>query len=63
MRGVPAPEDAEARADELIAPVWSALGRSCAPSDGGKTGVAEAGVDALLLARFLADPEHDGGER
>lgn len=56
-------EDAEARADELIAPVWSALGRSCAPSDGGKTGVAEAGVDALLLARFLADPEHDGGER
>ena len=51
---------AEVRADELTAPVWSMLGRARALSDSGETGAAEAGVDALLLARFLADPEHDG---
>ena len=55
-------EDAEARADELTDPVWSSMGRARAPSDGDETGAAEAGVDALLLARFLADPEHDGDE-
>ena len=47
---------AEARADELTDLVWSVLGRSRAPARGG-TPIVEAGVDALLLARFLADPE------
>ena len=53
---------AEVRADELAEPVWSALGRAGAPSDGGEAGADEAGVDALLLARFLADPTQDGDE-
>ncbi len=51
---------AKDRADELTASVWGALGRSRTPSNGSETGIAEAGIDALLLARFLADPEHDG---
>ena len=51
---------AEVRADDLTELVWNTLGRSCAPSDGDETDAAEAGVDALLLARFLTDPEPDG---
>ena len=51
---------AELRADELTELVWNTLDRSCALSDGGGTGAAEAGADALLLARFLADPGQDG---
>ena len=50
---------AEVRADELADPVWSAMGRSRAQAGSGEAGTAEAGVDALLLARFLADPEHE----
>ena len=48
---------AEDRADGLAELVLSTLGRSCALSDGGEARVAEAGADALLLARFLTDPE------
>lgn len=46
---------AENRADELADLVWGALQRSCAPCDGA-TVASKVGVDALLLARFLADP-------
>lgn len=49
----------QVRADELTAPVWSALGRARALSDGKETGIAEIGIDALLLARFLANPDND----
>lgn len=45
----------ESRTDELTNLVWEAMQRSCAPCDG-ITGTSEIGVDALLLARFLADP-------
>ena len=50
---------AEVRAQELTALVWSALKRARSPSDGSETEIAHAGLDALLLARFLANPEHD----
>ena len=55
----------EARAAALADLVWSAMGRSRAPGEAGAagTGSAEAGVDALLLARFLADSERDGPQR
>ena len=52
----------EIRADELADPVWSAMGRSRSSAGSGEAVTAEAGVDALLLARFLADPEHDGND-
>ena len=45
------------RADRLANLVCAALGRSRGPSNGKHV---EAGVDALLLARFLANPEDDG---
>lgn len=56
---------ARTRAGALADAVWSATGRSPAPGEAGaaETGAATAGVDALLLARFLADPERDGDGR
>ena len=49
-------EDTETRADELTGLVWKLLGPSRATT--GEQGIqnGELGVDALLLARFLADP-------
>ena len=55
-------DDAGIRADELTDLVWRSMGRSRAPVADGEAGVAEAGVDALLLARFLADTERGGDE-
>lgn len=52
-------ERAETRADELTDLVWAALAPSRASAGRTETGVAEAGVDALLLARFLADPDRE----
>lgn len=50
-------EGANTRADELADLVWQTLGPSRAktetPSPNGGDGIVEAGVDALLLARFL----------
>lgn len=46
-------EDAAAGAEELTDAVWRLLGPSRADRDDRK--LAEAGVDALLLARFLSD--------
>ncbi len=62
---------AEDRADELTDLVWRVLGPSRARGDGTETaddaarsaGVTEVGVDALLLARFLADPGNEEGAR
>ena len=57
---------AEARARDLTADVWHLLlparnaqcrGARTPVDGGGGPPVAQAGVDALLLARFLADPE------
>ncbi len=55
-------DDAGIRADELTDLVWRSMGRARAPVVDGEAGVAEAGVDALLLARFLADTERGGDE-
>ena len=55
-------EDAGIRTDELTDLVWRSMGRARAPVVDGEAGVAEAGVDALLLARFLADTERGGDE-
>lgn len=52
-------ERAETRADELTDLVWAALAPSRAPAGRTEAGGAEAGVDALLLARFLADPDRE----
>ena len=52
-------ERAEARADELTDLVWAALAPSRAPAVRTEAGGAEDGVDALLLARFLADPDRE----
>ncbi len=52
-------ERAETRADELTDLVWAALAPSRASAGRTETGVDEAGVDALLLARFLADPDRE----
>ena len=63
---------AEARADELTAGVWNLLGparnpspddANVLPNDAGNGEVTQAGVDALLLARFLADPEQQESDR
>ena len=62
---------AEDRADELTDLVWRVLGPSRARGDGAGTAddaarslrVTEVGVDALLLARFLADPGNEEGAR
>ena len=50
---------AETRAGELTDLVGSLLRRARSPADGERTAdTAELGVDVLLLARFLADPEN-----
>lgn len=61
--GVRMAKGAEARADEMIKLVWELLRRSRAPSDDGKIEPAEVGIDALLLARFLATSGHEEGDR
>ena len=55
-------EDAETRADELIGLVWELLVPSRATT--GEHGIqnGELGVDALLLARFLANPDREEGD-
>lgn len=57
-----AAEGAETRAAELTDLVWAALARSRAPAVRTEADAAEAGVDALLLARFLADPDREEGD-
>ncbi len=64
-------EGAEESAGELTDSIWPLLGPARAPAENSRpagdgtaaddTGAcaAEAGVDALLLARFLADPDED----
>ena len=52
-------ERAETRADELTDLVWAALAPSRAPAGRTETGVDEAGIDALLLARFLVAPDRE----
>lgn len=47
------------RANGLADLVWNAIGRSRATDNEGGKEIAEAGVDALLLARFLADPAQE----
>ena len=62
---------AEVRADELTDLVWRVLGPSRARGDGAETpddailsdNVTEAGIDALLLARFLAGHRDAGDGR
>ena len=60
-------EDMETHAGDLAALVWNMLKRSRAPTDDENAETdednAEVGVDALLLARFLADPGHEGNVR
>ena len=65
-------DGAEACADELTASVWNLLGPArnmgdggagAAPKDNGAGAITHAGVDALLLARFLADPEQRVSDR
>ncbi len=64
------------RADTLTEHVWNLLRRSRNPrieaetdpdarggADGANGATAQAGVDALLLARFLADPERGESDR
>ena len=55
-------ENAETQADELAGFVWNILGPS--RTTDGQVKVIEAGIDALLLARFLSSPretkENDG---
>ena len=60
----------ETRTDELTADVWNLLGPAQNPNVGdvlpngaGNGEVTQAGVDALLLARFLADPEQRESDR
>ena len=55
-------EDTETRADELTDLVWKLLARARATT--GEQGIqnGELGVDALLLARFLADPGREEGD-
>ena len=57
-----AAEGAETRADELTDLVWAALARSRAPVVRTEVDATEAGVDALLLARFLAAPGREEGD-
>ena len=63
---------AEARADMLTESVWNLLGQARDPQadapgvaakDNGNGAITRAGVDALLLARFLADPEQRESDR
>ena len=49
----------EIQADTLAGLVWSLLGRSRAGNIGSGSTIVEAGVDALLLARFLSAPHQE----
>ena len=63
------------RADTLTERVWNLMGRSRNPrtdadadtdakgTDEANGAIAQAGVDALLLARFLADPGQGESDR
>lgn len=56
--------DAEARVDEVSGLVWELLIRSRADNDTAEpVKTDEVGVDSLLLARFLADPGTEEGDR
>lgn len=64
--------DAETRAHELTVGIWNLLGparnpslddANILPNDVGNGEITRAGVDALLLARFLADPEQQESDR
>ena len=64
--GVRMDDGVEARADDLTASVWKLIGPArnplagdagAAPKDNSTGAITHASVDALLLARFLADPE------
>ena len=64
--GVRMEEGAETRADEVTDLVLDLLMRSQTSAEGrknGKTESDEAGVDALLLARFLATSGHEEADR
>ena len=54
---------AEDRSSELADRVWDALGPARKEKVNSDSGSAEAGVDGLLLARFLANPEHEEASR
>ncbi len=63
---------ADARANGMTASVWNLLGPArnpqgdkpdAVPGSSENTPVTEAGVDSLLLARFLADPEEQESNR
>lgn len=63
---------ADARADVMTASVWNLLGPArnpqgdkldTLPGDNENNPATEAGVDSLLLARFLADPEEQESNR
>lgn len=63
-------DSASACAGLLTEGVWSLLGRARNPqadsvvaNDNGGSVIGQAGVDALLLARFLADPEQGESNR
>ncbi len=60
-------EGADLHADELADLVWQTLrpsyAKTVAPPPDGGDGIAEAGVDALLLARFLASGGHEETSR
>ena len=65
-------DGAQTRAKELTASVWNLLGPArnpradhagAAPRDSSAGAIAQAGVDAVLLARFLADPEQRVSDR
>ena len=53
----------QANADDVAESMWNLLGPSRSGTDDQGIEMSEAGVDALLLARFLADPrsEEEGG--
>ena len=55
-------ENAETRADELTGLVWKLLRPSRATTADDDKGTRVVGVDALLLARFLADPGRGEGD-
>ena len=55
-------EDTETRADELADLVWRILGSARATTADNGMRFREVGVDALLLARFLADRDRGEGD-
>ena len=50
---------APAGVGDLVASVWNLLGRARADALNDGTAIEEAGVDALLLARFMTDPRRE----